>query len=178
MTALRSVLIFSLILALIGCESDNPMSDAERETFRQQLIDKALNDEVRKAGEAFLAENRQRQEVTQTQSGLQYQILEVGKGKQPGLSDLIEVAYEGRRVDGQVFDRATEDKPARFPLKQVIKGWREVLPQMHEGARWEIYVPADLAYGATSPSVDIPANSALIFNIKLLRVLNSQSEGQ
>lgn len=162
-----------LALALTGCDSDPGLSDAEREAFRQQLIDKALNDDTRKAGDQFLAENSQRPEVVTTASGLQYQILQASDGIRPQPDQIVEVAFQGRRVDGFIFDQATEDKPARFPLKQVIKGWREGLAMMAVGSEWELYMPAELAYGATSPSVDIPANSALIFKVKLLNVYDS-----
>ena len=177
---MRFLRIFSLSLLsvlLIGCGSDKEeMSDAQRDAFRQELIDKALNDDVRKAGEAFLNENRLKPNVFETPSGLQYRIIEAGAGEKPRVDQVVEVSYEGRRVDGYVFDKTAEGSVSKFPLKQVIRGWREGVSMMQPGAEWEFYVPADLAYGATSPSVDIPANSTLIFKVKLLRVLDATDE--
>lgn len=173
MIFIRKVSLTLLAVLLIGCGSDEQMSDAQRDAFRQDLIDKALNDEVRKVGETFLAENRSAPDVFETQTGLQYRIISEGEGVKPRLDQVVEVSYQGRRVDGYVFDQTREGGTSQFPLKQVIKGWREGVSMMKEGAEWELYVPADLAYGATSPSVDIPANSTLIFRIKLLRVMDA-----
>lgn len=176
MGLLRSVSILFVVITLTACGSDDEMSDAEREAFRQDLIDKALNDEVSQMGKQFLAQNRLREGVIETSSGLQYKVLTQGKGARPSLDQVVAVAFEGRRVDGVVFDRADLDQPAQFPLKQLIKGWREGLTLMNVGSEWELYIPADLAYKATSPSEKIPANSTLIFKIKLLRVLDTRAE--
>lgn len=175
MGLLRFVSIL-FVLMLTACGSGDEMSDAEREAFRRDLIDKALNDEVSQMGNQFLAENRLKEGVIETSSGLQYKVLTQGKGARPSLDQVVEVAFEGRRVDGVVFDRADLDQPAQFPLKRLIKGLQEGLTLMSVGSEWELYVPAGLAYKATSPSEEIPANSTLIFKIKLLRVLDTQSE--
>jgi len=155
-------------LLLIGCGED-----PEKAAFRQQLIDKALNDETRKAGDAYLAENAKQEDVITLPSGLQYRILVKGQGERPTMRDSVEVHYEGTRVDGYVFDSSYQrNKPSVFPLKSVIKGWQEALIKMPVGSTWMLYLPAKLAYGATSPSVDIPANSTLIFKVELLNVMN------
>lgn len=153
-------------LLVVGCgESD------EEKRFRAELIEKAVNDDTRRAGNAFLAENGKLPGVVTTASGVQYRVLTQGEGESPHLLNTVVVNYEGRRIDGLVFDSSyARNKPSEFPLKGVIKGWREVLPMMKEGAVWEIYVPADLAYGATSPNEQIPANSTLIFKIELLDI--------
>lgn len=151
---------------LSGCGED-----PQQEAFRQQLVDKALNDDTRRAGEAFLAENAQQPGVQSTASGLQYKVVREGEGERPGPLDTVVVHYEGQRIDGEVFDSSYQrDKPARFPLNRVIKGWGEGLQLMKVGGEQLFYVPPELAYGATSPSPAIPANSTLIFRVELLAV--------
>lgn len=164
----------STLILLSGCGED-----PEEARFRQELIDKALNDETRRAGDAFLAENAKRPEVVVKPSGLQYQVLRQGEGVQPGLRDVVVVHYEGTRVDGAVFDSSyTRETPARFPLDQVIRGWSEGLSDMRVGGARILYMPADLAYGARSPSHMIPANSALIFKVELLDVEQESDSGR
>jgi FKBP-type peptidyl-prolyl cis-trans isomerase len=155
---------------LAGCGED-----PEKERFRQELIDKALNDETRKAGNEFLASNRERETVSVTDSGLQIEYLRKGDGASPTARDTVVVHYEGTRVDGGVFDSSyAREKPATFPLNQVIRGWREGLMLMQEGGEAMIYLPPELAYGATSPSPDIPANSTLIFRVELIEVIKAE----
>lgn len=145
--------------------------DPEKEAFRQQLMDKALNDDTSKAGVVFLVDNAQREGVVVLPSGLQYMILESGAGVHPTYQDSVVVHYEGTRVDGGVFDSSYQrDKPSTFPLKGVIKGWQEALLKMKAGGVWMLYIPPKLAYGATSPSPQIPANSTLIFKVELLDI--------
>jgi FKBP-type peptidyl-prolyl cis-trans isomerase len=162
----RWLLVIAALGVLAGCGED-----PEEAKFRQELIDKALNDETRKAGDAFLARNAEKPDVQVKPSGLQFRVIETGDGVSPGPKDVVTVHYEGRRIDDVVFDSSYErDKPARFPLNQVIQGWSEGLQDMKIGGVRELYLPADLAYGARSPSHLIPANSALIFKVELLDV--------
>lgn len=144
----------------------------EEKQFRQQLLDKALNDEVKQAGEAYLAENRQRDGVKVTGTGLQYEVIRKGEGKTPELLDSVKVDYTGWLVSGDQFESSREqaEKPV-FPVNGVVKGWREALMMMSEGDVWKIYLPSELAYGAKSPTVAIPANSALVFEIELIEVV-------
>ncbi|WP_372836629.1 FKBP-type peptidyl-prolyl cis-trans isomerase, partial [Pontibacterium sp.] len=135
------------------------------------------HDDTRKLGDAFLAENAKRDGVITTKSGMQYEVVKAGEGRSPRFLDTVVVHYEGKRVDDVVFDSSyTRDKPSEFPLKAVIRGWKEALPKMKEGGVWNIYLPAELAYGATSPNETIPANSALIFKIELLEVKDTVAE--
>lgn len=159
---LCSVLITSLMIT--GC-GDN----AEEEKFRKELMDKALNDDVRKIGQAFLIKNAEESDVHQTPSGLQYKVLVEGEGGSPTAADQVTVHYEGMRVDGHIFDSSYKrGSPAVFPLNRVIKGWTQGVSMMKKGAVWMLYIPSELAYGAISPSEDIPANSTLIFKIELI----------
>lgn len=126
------------------------------------------------AGEAFLAENAKKEGVQQTASGLQYKVITEGTGKSPKATDSVVVHYEGKLLDGKVFDSSYErGEPVEFPLNAVIAGWTEGLQLMKEGGTYELYIPADLAYGemGTPPMGDNPGiepNSTLTFKIELL----------
>ena len=123
------------------------------------------------AGEEFLRQNAKRDSVVTTKSGLQYKVLTMGTGPKPTTEDRVKVNYEGRLIDGTVFDSSYERKrPATFGVSQVIKGWVEVLPLMPAGSKWEVYVPQELAYGARQQS-KIPPFSCLIFTVELLEVV-------
>ena len=126
----------------------------------------------KKAGEEFLVQNAQKEGVTSLPDGLQYQVLKEGKGESPDSSDVVTVNYEGKLIDGKVFDSSyTKGKPATFPLNGVIRGWTEALLMMKPGAKWRIFVPSDLAYGEKGyPNSPIKPNSTLIFDIELLSV--------
>ena len=131
--------------------------------------------EVNKAaGEAFLLENGKRAEVKTTPSGLQYEILDEGKGVQPSSTDQVEVHYTGKLIDGTVFDSSVDrGVPATFGVTQVIPGWVEALQLMKEGAKWRLFIPSDLAYGPNGAGPTIGPNSTLIFDVELLKVIKS-----
>lgn len=126
----------------------------------------------RKNGEAFLTENAKREGIKVTESGLQYEALESGKGDSPKASDNVEVHYTGKLIDGTVFDSSVErGVPASFGVTQVIPGWVEALQLMHEGDKWRLYIPSDLAYGPNGAGGVIGPNMTLIFDVELLRVI-------
>ena len=126
----------------------------------------------RKNGEAFLTENAKREGIKVTESGLQYEVLESGKGDSPKASDNVEVHYTGKLIDGTVFDSSVErGVPASFGVTQVIPGWVEALQLMHEGDKWRLYIPSDLAYGPNGAGGVIGTNMTLIFDVELLRVI-------
>ena len=126
----------------------------------------------RKNGEAFLSENAKRDGIKVTESGLQYEVLESGKGDSPKASDNVEVHYTGKLIDGTVFDSSVErGVPASFGVTQVIPGWVEALQLMHEGDKWRLYIPSDLAYGPNGAGGVIGPNMTLIFDVELLRVI-------
>lgn len=126
----------------------------------------------RKNGEAFLTENAKREGIKATESGLQYEVLESGKGDSPKASDNVEVHYTGKLIDGTVFDSSVErGVPASFGVTQVIPGWVEALQLMHEGDKWRLYIPSDLAYGPNGAGGVIGPNMTLIFDVELLRVI-------
>jgi FKBP-type peptidyl-prolyl cis-trans isomerase len=126
-------------------------------------------------GQAFLAENSKKDGVKQTESGLQYKVLTEGTGPKPKASDTVKVHYKGTLIFGTEFDSSYKrGEPAQFPLTGVIKGWTEGLQLMPVGSKYEFYIPADLAYGA-SPRPNIPANSTLIFEVELLEIVKPES---
>lgn len=126
----------------------------------------------RRAGEEFLAANAKKDSVVTTESGLQYKVITEGKGEKPQATDRVKVNYEGRLVDGTVFDSSSKhgDKPIEFRADQVIKGWTEALTLMPVGSKWELYIPYDLAYGDRD-SGKIKPYSALIFTVELVEIV-------
>ncbi|MFW2178304.1 MULTISPECIES: FKBP-type peptidyl-prolyl cis-trans isomerase [unclassified Moraxella] len=121
-------------------------------------------------GKAFLTANAKQADVKTTASGLQYQVLKQGTGKRPTAKDQVKVHYEGRLIDGTIFDSSYKrDKPVTFPLNQVIKGWSEGVQLMSEGAKYRLFMPAELGYGEAG-NADIEPNSVLIFDVELLEV--------
>ncbi len=129
------------------------------------------------AGEAFLAENADRDEVKSTDSGLQYEVLESGSGEKPAATDTVKVHYTGELLSGEVFDSSRErGEPVTFGLNQVIPGWTEGLQLMSEGARYKLYIPADLAYGPGGNRA-IGPNETLVFDVELLEVNPQADQG-
>ena len=128
--------------------------------------------ENRKAGEKFLEENKKKEGVQTTPSGLQYKVLKAGTGKVPTTEQTVKVEYEGRLIDGTVFDSSKnhDDGTVSFPLNGVIPGWTEALSMMPVGSEWELYIPQELAYGSRNTG-QIKPFSALIFNVKLLDIV-------
>lgn len=123
------------------------------------------------ADQQFLETNKQHKDIKTTASGLQYRILNPGQGTAPSAQDTVTVDYEGKLVDGTVFDSSYKrGQPATFPVSGVIQGWQEALQLMQSGATWEVFVPAELAYGTQGVPGVIPPNSALIFKIHLIAI--------
>jgi len=137
----------------------------------------ALSEENAKAGKKFLEDNAKREGVTTTASGLQYEVLKKADGAQPKPSDVVTVHYEGRLVDGSVFDSSIErGSPIDLPVSGVIPGWVEGLQLMHVGEKFKLFIPSELAYGEQSPSPAIPANSVLVFDLELLGIKEQSAE--
>jgi FKBP-type peptidyl-prolyl cis-trans isomerase FklB len=129
-----------------------------------------LAEKHKKDGEAFLAENKQKDGVVVLPSGLQYKVLAEGKGESPKTNDLVTVNYRGTFIDGTEFDSSYKNnQPATLSLGRggVIDGWREALPLMKPGAKWQLFIPANLAYGQRG-NRGIPPNAALIFEVELI----------
>lgn len=125
-------------------------------------------------GQAFLEANKKKEGVVTLPSGLQYKVLTEGKGKQPKSSDSVVAHYRGTLINGTEFDSSYKrNEPATFPVQGVVKGWQEALPLMKEGAKWQIFIPADLAYGPRGAGHAIGPNETLIFDIELISVKDS-----
>ena len=128
-------------------------------------------EENKKAGEAFLAENKKKEGVVALPSGLQYKILKAGKGKKPTAADTVECHYRGTLIDGTEFDSSYRSgQPASFPVNGVIAGWTEALKLMPVGSKWQLFVPSKLAYGEQGAGADIGPNATLIFEVELLGI--------
>ena len=151
------------------------MADAEA----QQLVQKHLQEcqenqgkAVREAGEAFLAENAKKDGVVVLPSGLQYTVLREGTLRKPKATDSVECHYEGRLIDGTVFDSSYKrGQSATFPLNGVIAGWTEGVQLMGEGAKYRFFIPYHLAYGERGAGGSIPPYAALVFDVELVKVL-------
>ncbi|MCL2648001.1 MAG: FKBP-type peptidyl-prolyl cis-trans isomerase [Phycisphaerales bacterium] len=122
-----------------------------------------------KVGEAFLAENAKKEGVKTTASGLQYKVIQSGKGKTPKATDIVSVNYRGTLVSGREFD-ASHGEPVTFPVDHVIAGWTEALQMMKEGDKWMLYIPSKLAYKEQGAGDTIGPNETLIFEVELVAV--------
>ena len=147
--------------------------------FQQQMRAKQAAKEAKEAAEnlaagtAYLEANKAKEGVKVLPSGLQYKVVTEGTGNTPTADDKVKTNYRGTLIDGTEFDSSYKrNKPAEFPVKGVIKGWTEALQLMKEGGKWELYIPANLAYGERGRP-GIPANSTLIFEIELLEIVQA-----
>ena len=132
---------------------------------------KAKAKENLKAGQAFMAKNKQQDGVVELSNGIQYKELRKGSGAHPKASDSVTVHYEGSLINGTVFDSSKQrGEAATFPLNGVIKGWQEVLPLMSAGSRWQVVIPPKLAYGIKGAGTGIGPNETLVFEIELLEI--------
>lgn len=126
----------------------------------------------KREGEAFLAQNKAKAGVITTASGLQYEVLTEGKGEKPKATSTVRCHYEGRLINGQVFDSSFKrNQPADFPVNGVIQGWVEALQLMPVGSKWRLYIPSNLAYGEHGAGEMIGPNMTLIFDVELLEIL-------
>jgi FKBP-type peptidyl-prolyl cis-trans isomerase FklB len=144
-----------------------------QEEMEQKFQEKAgkAGEANKKEGQDFLAANKNKEGIHTLPSGLQYEILQEGTGKTPTRTDQVTTHYKGTLIDGTVFDSSYErGQPATFPVNGVIAGWTQALMLMKEGAKWRLYVPSDLAYGAQGAGADIGPNATLIFDVELLQV--------
>jgi FKBP-type peptidyl-prolyl cis-trans isomerase FklB len=146
----------------------------------QQAIEQARMDSIAavnlEEGKKFLEENAKKDGVVSLPNGIQYIVLEEGKGPKPTIDDQVECDYEGTLIDGTKFDSSIDrGQPATFPLKGVIKGWQEAIPLMSVGSKWKIFIPSDLGYGPQG-NRNIPGNSVLIFEVKLHQIIKQDKK--
>lgn len=134
----------------------------------------SLADRNSAAGTKFLAENKKKSDVVTLEDGLQYKIVKAGKGEKPTENDMVTVHYKGHLIDGSEFDSSYKrGQPASFPVNGVIPGWTEALKLMPVGSTWELYIPANLAYGEQGAGMAIGPNETLIFTVELLNIKKS-----
>ncbi|MDA8420835.1 MAG: FKBP-type peptidyl-prolyl cis-trans isomerase [Pseudomonadota bacterium] len=168
-----------LLMAIRDAEHDRPSRLSAGQTRTaiatyQHRREKEFAAQAQKnlvAGEKFLAANRSKAGVVTLPSGLQYKIVVEGKGRRPAISDTVVASYRGMHIDGREFDSShRHGGPATFPVSGVIRGWQQALQLMPVGSRWRIFVPADLAYGATGSGSVIGPDETLVFDIQLLNI--------
>ena len=148
-------------------EQAREMAGQQMEKIRSSVAEQKYA-ENKKAGEAFLAANKQKPGVVTLPSGLQYKVIKAGNGAKPTSTSKVKCHYEGRTIDGNVFDSSYKrDQPLEFQANQVIKGWTEALVSMPAGSVWEVYIPQELAYGWRQAG-DIKPFSTLIFKMELI----------
>jgi len=151
-------------------------SNAAIRTYLQKASAKKGAENLKKSQE-FLKENANREEVKMTESGLQYEVIEEGNGAKPTAEDRVRVHYHGTTIDGEVFDSSVDrGEPAEFPLNGVIKGWTEGIQLMTVGSKYKFYIPSELAYGERGAQGAIGPNSALIFEVELLDIVEEDKE--
>ena len=164
--------------ALTDEEMARVLTQHKKQSDAKQLIElKKKADANAKIGAEFLATNAKKQGVQTTQSGLQYQILKQGTGPSPKANSIVKVNYEGRLIDGTVFDSSiARNQAAEFQVSQVIQGWTEGLQLMKEGAEYRFFIPAQLGYGQIGSGDVIEPNSTLIFDVELIEILAKPSK--
>ncbi|MBQ2269419.1 MAG: FKBP-type peptidyl-prolyl cis-trans isomerase [Bacteroidaceae bacterium] len=166
---------FAQAVADVLAGNSTALTDAEAQKIVTDFLQKQEEEkgkEAREAGEAFLADNATKEGVVVLPSGLQYLVLEEGNGKKPAATDQVKCHYEGRLIDGTVFDSSyRRGEPATFPLNGVIAGWTEGLQLMGEGAKHRLFIPYNMAYGTRGAGASIPPYAALVFDVELIEVL-------
>ena len=164
---------------LLSIEEMRDLIVALKEKARKVQLRKIQETVVKNAEESekFLAENREKEGIKTTESGLQYKVLQEGEGISPKVDDFVTVHYRGTFTDGEEFDSSyARGEPQRFQTDGVIRGWTEALQMMKVGSKWKIFVPPDLAYGRSGLGQKIPPNKVLVFEIELLSVEKKQEK--
>jgi len=158
--------------ALSEQEAREVMTAFEKEMrSRQEAARKAAGEKNKKEEEAFLAENKKKEGVKTLPSGLQYKVIKAGTGKKPSATDTVTAHYRGTLIDGTEFDSSYKrGKPVSFPVNGVIPGWREALQLMEEGAKWQLFIPSNLAYAERGAGRVIGPHATLIFEVELISI--------
>lgn len=161
--------------SVAALEQEGEMTVEEADQIIRSYFEQAGEKESQKnleEGNAFLEENKSREGVNTTASGLQYEVINEGTGAKPTAEDRVRVHYHGTLIDGTVFDSSVDrGEPTVFGVGQVIPGWTEALQLMPVGSKWKVYIPSDLGYGERGAGGDIGPNSTLIFEVELLEIV-------
>ena len=152
-------------------EIQETMAAFQKEAMAKQVeLAKALGEKNKREGEAFLVKNKEKEGVKTLSSGLQVLVIKSGTGKKPNVNDSVTTHYRGTLIDGTEFDSSYKrGQPVTFPVSGVIAGWTEALQLMEEGAKWQLFIPPNLAYGERGTG-DIGSNATLIFEIELISI--------
>jgi FKBP-type peptidyl-prolyl cis-trans isomerase FklB len=153
--------------AELGAIMQQIQGEVRQKMLARQEKDGAVN---KKRGEEFLAANLKNDGVKTLTGGVQYKVLKAGEGKKPGGADTVQCNYRGMLVDGKVFDASQPGKPASFKVSQVIPGWQIALKEMPVGSKWQLFIPADKAYGERGAGNVIGPNETLIFEVELVGI--------
>lgn len=169
---------FNAAMSDVMADKTARMTDEERMNALRKMSesrradDSKVAEENLKTGKAFLDANKSKEGVKTTASGLQYKVVTEGKGPAPKATDTVEVHYRGKLIDGKEFDSSyARNQPAQFPVKAVIPGWTEALQLMKVGSKYELTIPAELAYGERGQPPQIPPNAVLNFEVELLKIV-------
>jgi FKBP-type peptidyl-prolyl cis-trans isomerase FklB len=160
--------------AINGVADDAVMDMAARavQSYMQDVLTARAQESV-KTEKDFFEQNAKRLEIVKRPSGLQYEILKAGEGKVPTAKNTVLAHYEGRLLDGSIFDSSImRGQPAQFPVSNLISGWQEALQIMPVGSKWRLYIPHNLGYGERGAGNDIPPFATLIFDLELLDIVN------
>src|SRR5436190_14823239 len=172
-------LVAGLKEALAGKDATLPKEEREKtlQAFQKEMMEKQMTASKEAAaknlaeGEKFLAENKKKEGVKTTASGLQYKVIKEGSGPSPKETDTVVTNYKGTLIDGTEFDSSYKrNEPASFPVNRVIKGWTEALQLMKPGSKYQLFIPSSLAYGERGAGQLIGPNATLIFDVKLLSI--------
>jgi FKBP-type peptidyl-prolyl cis-trans isomerase FklB len=170
---MKKHVLVTMLMSLVFSVSHAQANNAQTAASVAPLTMSATNiaDENAKAGAAFLAENKNKAGVVTLADGLQYKIVASGLGKKPSKDDTVTVDYEGKFINGEIFDSSYKrGEPVSFPVSAVIPGWTEALQLMNTGSTWVLYIPASLAYGERGMPSAIGPNETLIFKVHLISV--------
>jgi FKBP-type peptidyl-prolyl cis-trans isomerase FklB len=163
-----------------GLSGASPLLSKEEIHETMVALQRELMEKYKKQGEAFLAENKKKKGVTTLPDGLQYKVIKAGTGKKPKADDIVTVNYRGTLTDGTEFDSSYKrGQPATFPVSGgMIKGWTEALQLMQEGAKWELFIPSNLAYGERGMGGIIGPNASLVFEVELVSIKEKPQENK
>jgi FKBP-type peptidyl-prolyl cis-trans isomerase len=181
MNKFSKAVALSSLVALAACSDSAEDKEKTEATEAENAVAATVAPEASEAATAlnaqfaFLEENKGKEGVLVTESGLQYRIIEEGAGTSPTADDFVEVHYAGRLIDGTTFDSSYDrDATEIFPAGRLIKGWTEALTMMKPGAKWELVIPAELGYGERGAGDDIPGGATLVFDIELMGIRNAE----